>query len=806
MCYRVCILTLSTSRIKDMASRKPCSAPKTDSESSSNSNPQWITESSNPKFKGKTIRFPMAFVGLHSSTGMQGHLKFHVNSAMTGRFAIPGVNRFQGLDMSLISRSKELASTDARRLGLPYLCIAPHHNEDDFIPRPLIAENIGNKFIRWGTSLNPRGEISYLNGFWEWSRRVARLLKDRGLEDLSLAVQAATMEYHRPPSAYRALCEVWCPETSTFVTRHGEIGISLWEMRDISGLSILGDYYEEVIPSFRELTDGKSLPDSCLHLFKAFQHIAGEKVIDRIKHADWLNFWLNGVSRKPNPRGDSKYKKLSNLGKYEFLKSGTTTKVWRPIVIPNQSVSSEDIRDLKCLQALDLELSTTKIDELEIAAYLSIWLCRFVLPSGDDHLRPATFKVASRMAAGVRYSLVPPILASIYKGLTQTFSSERKDLGRITQSFPGHFLYGWVALHFPRGIFDIIDTSFGRPTLRRYSGILNVYQFWEPNMIDCRKLLRGNMDSKNFKWVVSHPPKQVGDQTDVGDLSEEIQEFMMSIRPGYLPCRRGSSYTLEAYSPHRFSRQHGFKQINPGSPNIHSFELNPSTLYSCWLSLTRVGSKAKFHIPGPCTNMCDQIDRKYENWWDTTVAPILLNVSTTVLESSERADFKLVENIASTLSRRKRKAGEDDSIPLPPKEKPLIVDLDVPEERALKKSKAGPSKAKTKKTSVDEIVPKVKSAIVAVAPEGAHTDFESNFDSDDIPLVRRSTRLRSGKQIDLKTNTKDIPAEAKSDMNLSPCSWNKGIPLFFSVLLSIICPFIDNKLFFFFFFFLGSFR
>ncbi|KAL2491997.1 PMD domain-containing protein [Abeliophyllum distichum] len=63
-------------------------------------------------------------------------------------------------------------------------------------------------------------------------------------------------------------------------------------------------------------------------------------------------------------------------------------------------------------------LSVDKEEEFEIAAYLSLWLCRFIFPSRDDYLKVGTFKTASRMAAKSAYSLVPPILASIYRGLT----------------------------------------------------------------------------------------------------------------------------------------------------------------------------------------------------------------------------------------------------------------------------------------------------------------------------------------------------------------------------------------------------
>lgn len=64
-------------------------------------------------------------------------------------------------------------------------------------------------------------------------------------------------------------------------------------MRYITGLPIIGEYYEEVILSLNELMgkDGaEGLPESCQYLFKAYALIALDKGSDRIKHGEWLDF------------------------------------------------------------------------------------------------------------------------------------------------------------------------------------------------------------------------------------------------------------------------------------------------------------------------------------------------------------------------------------------------------------------------------------------------------------------------------------------------------------------------------------
>ncbi|KAL2532075.1 PMD domain-containing protein [Abeliophyllum distichum] len=292
-------------------------------------------------------------------------------------------------------------------------------------------------------------------------------------------------------------------------------------------------------------------------------------------------------------------------------------------------------------------LSVDEEEELEIAVYLSLWLCRFIFPSRDDYLRVGTFKTASRMAAKSTYSLVLPILASIYRGLTEASNCMAgHNIGSNKYAFPGHFLYAWVATYFLRGIYSNIDKSIGRPINRRYAGTLNDLQPWEVDMFDCRELVRGRMDFNDFCWNPIHLPPQCGIHTDKEDRFIEISEFMNSIRPGFLSYRRGSSsYILEAYNPHRFGRQQGFRQKLPGSPKDMNLVLNPTTLYCAWLSLTQVGSGCSFHILGRTNNIQNQIDSAYEDWWNNEVFPRLNKIQMKELLSSEDTDFGLEQPV-----------------------------------------------------------------------------------------------------------------------------------------------------------------
>ncbi|XP_027769716.1 uncharacterized protein LOC114075560 [Solanum pennellii] len=52
----------------------------------------------------------------------------------------------------------------------------------------------------------------------------------------------------------KAFCENWRPPTNTVSTFIGELSISLWDLRTIGGLPVHGSFYNEVVPSAKELT------------------------------------------------------------------------------------------------------------------------------------------------------------------------------------------------------------------------------------------------------------------------------------------------------------------------------------------------------------------------------------------------------------------------------------------------------------------------------------------------------------------------------------------------------------------------
>ena len=77
------------------------------------------------------------------------------------------------------------------------------------------------------------------------------------------AAVRATM-YGLPVSTkhFFALCELYNPDSNTFLTRQGELGLALHEMHRISGLPMGQMLYQEYFPSNHELSQLKDrMPD-----------------------------------------------------------------------------------------------------------------------------------------------------------------------------------------------------------------------------------------------------------------------------------------------------------------------------------------------------------------------------------------------------------------------------------------------------------------------------------------------------------------------------------------------------------------
>ncbi|KAL0391442.1 UNVERIFIED_CONTAM: hypothetical protein Slati_4529300 [Sesamum latifolium] len=190
------------------------------------------------------------------------------------------------------------------------------------------------------------------------------------------------------------------PPRSTQLYMHlfSQVSLSLWDIRGLCGLPVCGGFYDEVVPSSKDLLGDETSPP-----LRSSRKRVHEPKLSR------------------NPSGDVY---ASNLPRAKDHDEPFTI-----LQIP------EDIRD-----------------ETYVAAFLSCRLCNFVSPHNKvGKIHASTFKVASRMAHGECFSLAIPVLASIYRGLRDMSTST--NLFESSAIFSIHYVYGWIGrylqTHFP---------------------------------------------------------------------------------------------------------------------------------------------------------------------------------------------------------------------------------------------------------------------------------------------------------------------------------------------------------------------
>ncbi|KAF7152593.1 hypothetical protein RHSIM_Rhsim01G0078000 [Rhododendron simsii] len=282
-----------------------------------------------------------------------------------------------------------------------------HKKNNDSERFLLLGDRIINGDAKWGNTTPQFGEISFIDGYWEWLEDVLARNKDM-LTSAKIydVVFASLFTYVRNTNLIRSFCELWCPSTNSLHIPIGKVSISLWDLRQTGGLSIDGIFYDEVVPSARELTgvDKKDVP---LLPPKDPRYKQPPARVQKKR--------LGEPRTSNNPTGFIGEKKL---------RSKDTEKVFDDLGVE---------KDVK--------------EETNLAALLSCWLCIFVLPNKEvDQIRPGVFKVASMMAQGKRFSLAVPVLASIYHGLREITSSPNPC--KCGAAFPIHYVYGWLGRYY----------------------------------------------------------------------------------------------------------------------------------------------------------------------------------------------------------------------------------------------------------------------------------------------------------------------------------------------------------------------
>ncbi|KAI5338987.1 hypothetical protein L3X38_018259 [Prunus dulcis] len=117
---------------------------------------------------------------------------------------------------------------------------------------PILCKMLKNK-TDWGLELSIRGLAEFRPGILEWTEAILRDFKEVLFRvEMYGVVAVSRYPYMYSLNVWKAFLELWGPLTNTLNQENGEMGISLYDLKIIGALPILGVPYEEFIPLNRD--------------------------------------------------------------------------------------------------------------------------------------------------------------------------------------------------------------------------------------------------------------------------------------------------------------------------------------------------------------------------------------------------------------------------------------------------------------------------------------------------------------------------------------------------------------------------
>ncbi|XP_056683857.1 uncharacterized protein [Spinacia oleracea] len=512
--------------------------------------------------------------------------------------------------------------------------VASHHRPcDDACSFQTLSTRLSRKETKWSSSPKFGVEPTYIPLYWEWLEDVLhhsrRTLASTHILD---AVYASMYIYKCNSPVMQAFCESWCPTTNTLHTSVGEMSISLWDIYDLGGLPVTGLFYDEVVPSAVELEGSDDehslyLPYSCKYLFMALHYLSEKHKVTTITFETWCDFWF---------RGASKY----------FLASGNKKSVLPTLMKDFSSFNGPRSWSHKMYEAFRiLRIPEAHHRQTYLAAFLSCWLCAFVLPVSDlGCIRPGSFKPASFLASGKETSLAIPVLASIYHGLSKISNSPTP--GKHRESFPAQYVYAWTAKYFRSH--HVVTYDFVGAPLVGIQGLDSVIK--SP---DAKSLVSSG---KDFNWLANSICGNSDEKREDGNHQpKQFANFFISMRSCFLTLRFDNNYVVEPYSPHRFGRQFGFHQDVPGELVVQTQNITREHMYYLFQSSIRLHTRATFLVPCRTFNAQSRVTPSFTTWWNSVVS----------LNAAYASRTPSLTNVRS----KKRKERKGDDLNTSPKDK-----------------------------------------------------------------------------------------------------------------------------------------
>ncbi|XP_020271457.1 uncharacterized protein LOC109846622 [Asparagus officinalis] len=378
-----------------------------------------------------------------------------------------------------------------------------------------------------------------------------------------------------------ALFESYIPETNTFLTKYGELGLPLHEMMKVSGLPLGNTPYQEYFPNNRQLMKMKKACSPAYDILwelTCHYQIAIAKIEVKSKKAARVS--------------------LKQFADYLFqnLESPTGEEVCEsPILTPsdvNQLITKINAQSYRTESSEGGFLKGTKFNTFLwqatkrmkpatlLSGYLAIWLKRCVVPHQSSEALPleVLFPAVQLVVRG-RLSLLSAMIADLHSGLrnlantfTKVGAEPSTKIPLSSVEFPYTYLMAWLVLH-RSDMMSAPDASDPEiPLLQLLEGCKWLYpsrpwtdrvrQFKNAKCWEFYKCFPRFSGAYNDTLVDEEMPGANRTSLDTGSF-----HWLMNIRPGYNVFRSKNICRIEPYFPCRFARQFGYDQLYIGNPN-----------------------------------------------------------------------------------------------------------------------------------------------------------------------------------------------------------------------------------------------